>query len=110
MLAAACDDHAPSPAEIVDLSWRAHELVIGAGERAHTCAAAAAAMRAVLVLARDALAAGMALEDDPVRFEAARRYLEQHAARYEDLDTRMAALSDRCGDDPAVVAVFRDME
>jgi hypothetical protein len=103
LLAVACD-RAPSPAEIVDRSWRAHELVIRAGERAATCTAAAAAMRAVFALTRDAFAEARLLERDPGRFADATAYLQQHTTR------RMVALAERCGDHAAVMAVFRDME
>jgi hypothetical protein len=109
LLAVACD-RAPSPAEIVDRSWRAHELVIAAGEHASTCRTAAAAMRAVFALTRDAFAEARLLEGDAARFAEATSYLQQHGTRYAALDTRMAALADRCGDHPAVMAVFRDME
>ena len=84
--------------------------MIGAGERAPTCASAAAAMRAVLVMESAAFAEARALERDRWRLDQAAPYIGQHAERYDKLDTRMAALADRCGDDPAVMAVFRDME
>jgi len=67
-------------------------------------------MRAVFALTRDAFAEARLLEGDAGRFAEATSYLQQHAARYAALDTRMAALAERCGDHPAVMAVFRDME
>src|SRR5262249_30985304 len=52
-LLTACD-HAPSPAEIVDRGWRAHELVVAAGEHAPSCAAAGIAMETTFAAHRQA--------------------------------------------------------
>jgi hypothetical protein len=105
----ACD-HAPSPAEIADRGWRAHELVIAAGEGAPTCAVAGIAMEAMFAANRPAFVDAMALDRDREKIAEATQFLEEHAARYADLETRMAALADRCGDDPRVAQVFRGME
>jgi hypothetical protein len=107
---AGCKDGKPSAAEVADRSWRAHELVVGAGERASTCAEAGAAMQRVFDEHRQAFADGIKLDRDRARLEQATAYLEQHEGRYRDLEDRMAALSERCADEPAVVAVFRSME
>jgi hypothetical protein len=109
ILVTACD-HAPSPAEIADRGWRAHELVIAAGEHSPTCAAAGFAMQQSFAANRQAFVDAIALDHDRERLAEARPYLEQRADRYADLDTRMAALSARCGDDPLVARVFRSME
>lgn len=105
----ACD-HAPSPAEIVDRGWRAHELVIAAGESAPTCAAAGVTMQAMFAANRQAFVDAISLDHDRDKLAEATRFLEDHADRYADLDTRMAALSERCGDDARVAQVFRGME
>jgi hypothetical protein len=109
-LPAGCKDGKPSAAEIADRSWRAHELVVAAGERATTCAEAGAAMQRVLDAHRQAFVDGIKLDRDRGRLEQATAYLEQHEGRYRDLEDRMAALSDRCADEPTVMAVFRTME
>jgi hypothetical protein len=109
-LAAACRDRAPSPAELTDRAWRAHELVVAAGEQSRTCAEAGAAMQRVFAAHRQAFVDGLALGRDRAKLEQAAGYLEAHEGRYRDLETRMIALSDRCIDEPTVVAVFRMME
>jgi hypothetical protein len=108
--AAGCRDGKPSAAEIADRAWRAHELVVAAGEREPTCAAAGAAMQRAFAEHRQAFVDGIQLDRDRARLEEATAYLEQHEGRYKDLEDRMAALSDRCADEPTVVAVFRMME
>jgi hypothetical protein len=105
-----CKDRPPTPAEIADRGWRAHELVVTAGERAPTCAAAGAAMQRVLDEHRADFAAAMALDDDRQRLAEATDYLEAHQDRYADLETRMAGLSERCADVVTVQAVFAAME
>jgi hypothetical protein len=108
--ASACNTGAPSPAEIADRSWRAHELVVAAGERAATCAEAGPAMQRVFAEHRQAFVDGLALDRDRKKLEEATVYLAAHESRYKDLESRMADLSDRCAGEPTVVAVFRMME
>jgi hypothetical protein len=100
----------PSPADIADRGWHAHELVIAAGERARTCADAGSAMQKVFAENRPAFVDAIALDQDRERLRIATEWLEAHGQRYADLETRMEALSERCGDDAAVQAVFRQME
>ena len=107
---AACKDRAPSPAEIADQGWQAHELVVTAGEHAATCAEAGAAMQRVFTAHRQAFVDAMALDRDRQKLSEAIDYLEAHADRYANLETRMAALSERCADDPTVQAAFKAME
>jgi hypothetical protein len=109
LAAPACRD-ASSPAAIADRAWRAHELVVAAGEQAPTCAEAGAAMQRVLAANRQAFVDGLALDRDRARLEQATEYLAAHEGRYRDLEDRMAALSERCADEPTVVAAFRMME
>jgi hypothetical protein len=106
----ACKDGPPSAGEIADRGWRAHELVVTAGERAATCAVAGAAMQRVFVQHRQDFVAAMALDRDKRRLAEATAYLEAHPDRYADLETRMTALSERCAADPAVQAAFDQME
>ena len=80
----------PSPADIADRGWRAHELVVAAGEHAATCAEAGAAMQRV--------------------FAEHRQAFVDAVARDNDLETRMVALSERCADDTGVQAAFATME
>lgn len=110
VLATACRAaSAPTPAEIADRGWSAHELVVSAGEREPTCAGAGAAMQRVIAEHRQAFVDAMALDRDKHALEAATEYLEAHADRYADLETRMAALSDRCARDATVQAAFAQM-
>jgi hypothetical protein len=106
---AACKGR-PSPGEVADRGWRAHELVVAAGERAGTCAEAGPAMQRVLDENRQAFVDAIALDHDPSTLSEAADYMEAHQGRYADLETRMTALSERCADDPAVAAVFDTME
>ena len=106
----ACKDHAPSPAEVADRGWAAHEIVVAAGERAASCTEAGAAMQRAFAEHRQKFVDAIALDRDPRALERATEYLEQHRDRYADLETRMEALSLRCTDDPMVQAVFRQME
>lgn len=98
-----------SAAAITDRSWKAHVLVIDAGERATTCAEAGVAMQRAFADHRQAFADAMALDKDKARLAEATEFIEANEARYADIDTRMAALSDRCADDPTVRAVFRQI-
>jgi len=106
----ACKDRAPPPAEIADRGWRAHELVVTAGEGAATCALAGAAMQRVFTEHRQDFVDAIALDRDKQKLAEATDYLEAHQDRYADLETRMTALSERCADDPAVQATFMGME
>jgi hypothetical protein len=100
----------PSPVvEITDRSWNAHVLVVAAGEREKTCAEAGAAMQRVFAENRQAFVDAMALDRDKARLAEAADYIEANEGRYADIDTRMAALSDRCADEPTVQAAFRQM-
>jgi hypothetical protein len=107
---ASCKNGPPSPAEIADGAWRAHELVVATGEQAATCAQAGPAMQRVFIEHRQAFVDGLALDRNRAKLEEATAYLEEHEGRYRDLEARMDALSDRCADEPTVVAVFRMME
>lgn len=109
-LLAGCKEREPSVAEIADRGWRAHERVIEAGERATTCAEAGLAMQRVFVVHRQAFVDAIAIDHDRARLEDAIDYLEANRGRYGDLEARMAALSERCGADPAVRAAFSMME
>jgi hypothetical protein len=106
----ACKDRAPTPAEIADRGWRAHELIVAAGEQAATCALAGAAMQRVFTAHRQAFVDAVALDRDQQKLTEATDYLEAHQDRYADLETRMAALAERCAGDPAVQAAFTAME
>jgi hypothetical protein len=106
----ACKERAPSPAEIADRGWAAHEIVIAAGEHAPSCAEAGLAMQRAFVAHRQAFVDAIALDKNPEHLARATEYLEQHQDRYADLETRMEALSLRCADDATVQATFRQME
>ena len=110
LAAPACHSGPPSPAEIADRAWRAHELVVDAGERAATCAEAGAAMQRVFAEHRQAFVDGLALDRDRKKLEQATDYLAAHEDRYKNLEVRMGFLSDKCADEPTVAAVFRMME
>lgn len=100
----------PSPVvEITDRSWSAHVLVVTAGERAKTCAEAGTAMQRVFSENRQAFVDAIALDRDKARLAEAADYIEANEGRYADIDTRMAALSDRCADEPTVQAAFHQM-
>jgi hypothetical protein len=103
-------DPAPSPGDIADRGWHAHELAIAAGEREKTCAAAGPAMQRVIAEHRQAFVDAIALDNDREQLRAATEFIEAHADRYRDLETRMEGLSERCADEPTVVAAFRQME
>lgn len=108
--AAGCKAREPSAAEIADRAWSAHERVVAAGERERTCAAAGAAMQRVFDEHRQAFVDGIKLDRDRERLEQATDFIATHERRYLDLEVRMAALSERCADEPAVAEVFRRME
>jgi hypothetical protein len=109
LLVAGCERGEPSAVEITRRAWRAHEIVVGAGERARTCAEAGAAMQRALADHRQAFVVALALDRDPDRLATAAAYIRQHERHYRDIETRMIALSDRCGDDPTVAAAFHQM-
>lgn len=104
-----CKQGPPSPAEIADRGWAAHERVIAAGEAQPTCAGAGAAMQRLFVEDRQAFVDAIGLDRDKARLEEATSYLEAHADRYADLETRMEALSERCATEPTVQAAFAQM-
>ncbi|HEY1551832.1 MAG TPA: hypothetical protein VGG28_28595 [Kofleriaceae bacterium] len=104
-----CKDHAPSPAEIADQGWHAHDLVITAGEGAKSCADAAVVMQRVFSEHKAYFEAAFDLDRDKDRLQEATDFLEAHQDRYGDLETRMEALQDRCAGDTAVQAVFHQM-
>jgi hypothetical protein len=99
----------PSATEITDRSWKAHVLVITAGERAKTCAEAGAAMQQVFAANRQAFVDAMALDRDKAKLAEATEFIEANEGRYADIDTRMTALSDRCAEEPTVQAAFQQM-
>lgn len=105
-----CEADAPSPVEITERSWRAHERVLAAGENAKTCADAGAAMQAAFAQHRQAFVDGLALDRDKARLARAAAYIAQHGERYHLIEVRMEVLSERCGADPTVAAAFRQME
>jgi len=109
LAAGSCKDPS-SPAAIADRAWRAHEIVVAAGERAPSCAEAGAAIQRAFAEHRQAFVDGLALDRDRAKLEQAADYLARHEGRYRDLEDRMAALSERCADEPTVVAAFRMME
>ncbi len=110
VVAAACKDAPPSPAELADRGWRAHELVVAAGEHAKTCAEAGVAMQRVVAANRQAFVDAIALDSDREALRQATDYIEAHQDRYRDLETRMEGLSERCAADATVQAAFKQME
>jgi len=106
----ACKDHAPSPADIADRGWRAHDIVVTAGEHAKTCAEAGAAMERAFALHRQAFVDAIELDTDRDRLAEATEYIAAHPDRYDGLEIRMQALSSRCAGDTTVQAAFRQME
>ena len=110
LLLVACRTDPPSPAEVADRGWHAHELVVAAGERAKTCAEAGPAMQAVFAANRQAFVDAVALDNDKDRLRQATDYIEAHEDRYKDLETRMEGLSERCATEPTVQAAFKQME
>jgi hypothetical protein len=101
---------APSPAEIADRGWRAHELVIAAGENAKSCADAGPAMQRVFAANRQAFVDALALDADKARLREAVDFIEKHEERYKLVEARMEVLLDRCGHEPTVAAAYRQME
>lgn len=99
----------PSAADITDRSWQAHVLVITAGERATTCAEAGAAMQQAITANRPAFVAAMALDRDKAKLAEATAFIEANEGRYGGIETRMAALSERCAEEPTVQAAFGQM-
>ena len=101
---------APSPAAITERAWRAHELVIAAGEAAKTCAEAGPAMQAVVAQHRQAFVDSIALDADKARLAEATDYVEKHEERHHAIEARMEALAERCGQEPSVARAFLQME
>jgi hypothetical protein len=107
--ATGCKDTGGSAADITQRAWDAHSAVIGAGEAARTCAEAGPAMQKEIAARRDLFVAAVALDNDRQKLAEATAWIEAHEDRYKDLETRMAALSDRCADDATVQAAFEAM-
>ncbi len=101
--------HAPTPGDVVERGWDAHEAVIAAGERAATCADAGAAMQRELRDRRPALAAAVALDRDPDQLAKLVDFLEAHQDRLDELARRTDAVRARCPDDAGVVTALRDL-
>jgi hypothetical protein len=110
-MAAACGQRATAE-QLADRSWHAHSIVIAAGERADTCAAAGTAMQHAFAAHRQDFVDGITLDDDAARRAEATAFMssDRNRQRYRDLETRMIALADRCADEPTVRAVFETME
>ena len=110
-LCAGCKERpsTPTPEEITEKGWAAHELVVAAGEAQSTCAGAGAAMQKVFVANRQAFVDAIGLDRDKARLEQATAYIEAHADRYADLEDRMQKLEDRCAQDATVQAAFAQM-
>ena len=104
-----CEGNAPSPAEIADRGWRAHEIVIAAGENAKDCGEAGPAMQRAFAAHRRAFVDAMALDRDKERLRAATEFIEKNEARYKVIEARMDALADRCAHEPSVGTAFRMM-
>lgn len=98
-----------TPAELTDRSWTAHAAVVAAGEAAKTCAEAGAAMQREFIARRPAFVDAMAIDKDKAKLQQAADFIEKNEGRYRDLETRMAALSERCADEPTVQAAFAQM-
>jgi hypothetical protein len=105
-----CKTDAPSPAEITKRAWRAHEIVIAAGENASTCAEAGVAMQTAFVANRQAFVDAIALDSDKAKLSEAADYIEKHDETYKVIEARMQVLSDKCGEDLTVAAAFQQME
>ncbi|MDB4956663.1 MAG: hypothetical protein JWO36_4232 [Myxococcales bacterium] len=105
-----CKSHSSSAIEVTDRAWRAHEIVVGVGERAGSCADAGLAMERAFTEHREAFIEAIKLDSDPDRLAEATSYLETHQERYSDLEARMDALAERCSTDAKVQGVFRRME
>jgi len=99
----------PTPAELTDRSWKAHAAVVAAGEAAKTCAEAGAVMQREFLARRQAFVDAMALDNDKAKLQEATDFIEKNEGRYNDLETRMTALSERCADEPTVQAAFAQM-
>ena len=67
-------------------------------------------MQAAFAADRAAFVEAMTLDRDKQRLAAAADYIEKHDERYRSIEKRLDALEDRCGEDPTVAAVFRQME
>lgn len=109
LLVFACKSE-PSAVQITERAWRAHEVVIAAGEEAKTCAEAGAAMQTAFAANRQAFVDAMALDRDKAKLAEAAAYIEKHDDRYRVIEARMQVLADRCGEDPTVAAAFQQMQ
>ncbi len=109
VLVLGCRETEPTPAEITDRAWKAHAAVVAAGEAAKTCAEAGAAMQREYVARRQAFVDAMALDRDKAKLQAATDFIQKNEGPYQDLETRMAALSERCADEATVQAAFAQM-
>lgn len=58
---------------------------------------------------RQAFVDAMAIDQDKAKLEEATHFIEKNEGRYQDLETRMSALSERCADEPTVQAAFAQM-
>ena len=67
-------------------------------------------MQRVAAAHRQELVDAVALDADRDALRQATDYIAAHEDRYRDLETRMAALADRCATDDTVQAAFRQME
>jgi hypothetical protein len=110
LLWSGCKADPPSPAAITKRAWRAHEIVIAAGENAKTCADAGIAMQAAFAANRQAFVDAMTLDGDKAKLAEATDYIEKHDDQYKVIEARMQVLSDRCGEDHTVAAAFQQME
>lgn len=110
VLVAACErDSGPTASEITDRAWTAHAAVVAAGEAAMTCAEAGVVMQREFVARRQAFVDAIALDRDRAKLQQATDFIEKNEGRYNDLETRMTALSERCADEPTVQAAFAQM-
>jgi hypothetical protein len=110
LLWSGCKADAPSPAAITARAWRAHEIVIAAGENAKTCAEAGVAMQAAFAANRQAFVDAVALDSDKAKLAEAADYIEKHDDKYKVIEARMQLLADKCGEDLTVAAAFQQME
>lgn len=109
ILLACGSSRAPTPGEIVERGWDAHEAVIAAGERAATCADAGAAMQRELRDRRPALLAAVAIDRDADQLEKLADFLEAHQDRLDELARRTDAVRARCAEDAGVATALRDL-
>jgi hypothetical protein len=109
-LAACGKSGAPTPGQVVERGWDAHEAVVAAGEHAASCPEVGAAMRRALGEHHAALADAFELDRDPAQLEKLVDFLEAHQDRLDELARRSDALRARCPDDASVTAAFHDLQ